>query len=229
MPKARDMDDDVEYFRILELTDHLSAYSPLPEKRYPVLDVENMVVSGALMRKIQYELSHGEYDLRTVFNACRGLEKGSREFEEAYIAARIRSSAKHQRNYRDPHLESQLTLDVLSKTHLRPSTTHNLPPPPHPMAVVHLGHLMSHLGIWVMALLGIQVWAAWSMGGFVNVYLEGGRMFHFLLALLLMLALDSAVWFRKRGNLYNVFLIPGTVLFLIALLPILALHLKEVL
>lgn len=97
------------------------------------------------------------------------------------------------------------------------------------MAVYHLGHLMNHLGIWVITLLGIQTWAAWSISAVANTYLEGGRPFHFAIAVFVTLAIDSAVWFRRRGRLCDAFFVPGAVLFLMALLPIFTLHVRGIL
>ena len=88
---------------------------------------------------------------------------------------------------------------------------------------------MSHFGIWVIALLGIQLLAAWRIGAFANTYLEGGRNFHFAVVVFLMLALDSGVWFRRRGNLCQAFLFPGAMLFMAALLPVVILHVRETL
>ena len=96
------------------------------------------------------------------------------------------------------------------------------------MAVVHLGDLMNHFGIWVIGLLGLQGWAAWRVGAFANEYLEGGRTFYFSIGLFVMLMSDSWVWFRRQGKLSRAFHVPGLVLFLTALLPTLVLHLREV-
>jgi len=222
------LDDDMHVFRIFSPSYDPPAPALLPDKRHPVLDVDRTVVSTSLIRRIENELRNNEYDPRTVFNSCRGLTKGSLEFEEAYIAARIRSFAKHQRFASDPLLDSRnnpLDAPLNSCRYImNPNTT-----PSHPMAVNHLGHLMSHFGIWVIALLGIQLLAAWRIGAFANTYLEGGRNFHFAVVVFLMLALDSGVWFRRRGNLCQAFLFPGAMLFMAALLPVVILHVRETL
>jgi hypothetical protein len=229
MPKIDDPDEDVHFLRVLDRIDHFPVPLPLPETRLPVLDVDRMVVSTSLVRRIEHELKHDECDPRTVINSCRGLARGSLEFENAYIAARIRSFAKHQRKPVNPLLCTQSIagdpLQISSQTAINPQT----PPLPHPMAVIHPGHLMSHLGIWVIALLGTQAWASWRVSGFADTYLEGGRPFYSAIALVLMLALDSAVWFRRRGRLCDDFLVPGAVLFLMALLPIFILHVRDIL
>jgi hypothetical protein len=98
----------------------------------------------------------------------------------------------------------------------------------NPMAVRHLGDLMSHFGIGVAGLLGCQVWAAWRIGGAANEYLEGGRPFHAAWVFFLMMAVNAGVWFTRRGRLSNAFLLPGAVLFLLALLPVIGLHLRDV-
>ena len=88
---------------------------------------------------------------------------------------------------------------------------------------------MSHLGIWVITLLGTQAWASWRLSAFTNEHLEGDRLFHSAIALFLFLGLDIAVWVRRRGRLFDAFFVPGAVLFLMALLPIFILHLRTTL
>lgn len=229
IPKLEDADEDIHLFRVLEPMDDLPVPTPLPTKRHPVLEVDRTVVSAALIRKIEHELKHDECDPRTIFNHCRGLARGSLEFEDAYISARIRSFAKYQRISTDPLPAMPSDVGDSLQNRSRKIMNQKTSPPPHPMAVYHLGHLMSHLGIWVIALLGAQAWAAWRISGLANTYLEGGRSFYLAIALFLMLALDSAVWFRRRGNLCDAFLVPGGVLFLLALLPIFALHVRDIL
>ncbi|MEO5917241.1 MAG: hypothetical protein ABIS50_23625 [Luteolibacter sp.] len=229
LPKTYDSDAEILPFRPLDSADCLPAIPLLPRKRHSVLDANRMVVSGSLMRRIEYELKHDECDARTVFSSCRGLARGTREFEDAYIGARIRSFNKHQRYSIGPLLGKQPPVDAQPMALSPTATGEQWPPPSHPLAVTHLGDLMSHFGIWVIALLGVQAWAAWRLGAFADVYLVGGRFFYLAVGLFLMLALDSAVWFRRRGNLFDAFMIPGALLFAMALLPIVALHLREVL
>jgi hypothetical protein len=100
--------------------------------------------------------------------------------------------------------------------------------PRNPMAIRHLGDLMSHFGIGVAGLLGCQAWAAWRIGGLANEMLEGGRPLHAAWVFFLMMVLNAGVWFTRRGRLANAFLLPGTVLFLLALLPVIGLHLRDV-
>lgn len=75
----------------------------------------------------------------------------------------------------------------------RKITETQAPPTPHPMAVNHFGHLMSHFGIFVIGLLGVQAFAAWRVSAFANAHLEGGRYFYLAAALVLLGALDSMV------------------------------------
>ena len=103
-----------------------------------------------------------------------------------------------------------------------------LPARSHPMAVFSLGDLMNHFGIWVILLLGGQTWSSWRIGGFINEYLKGGSGFYMLVTLTLMISVNSWVWFTRRGNLSSVFHVPGIVLFVVALMPALALHLRDV-
>jgi hypothetical protein len=225
-----DLDEEVHILRVLDSADYLPVPTPLPEKRPAVPDVERMVVTSSMIRRIGYELKHGECDPRTVFNFCRGLERGSLEFENAYIAARLRSYARHQRFVTDPLPGSQSDAgDALQNPCRNTMNRKTPPPPPHPMAVYHLGHLMSHLGIWVIALLGSQAWAAWRVSALANTYLEGGRPLYFAIALFALLATDSAIWFRRRGRLCDAFFVPGAVLLLLSLLTLLTLHVREVL
>ncbi len=224
--KLDDQDDGIQNLHVLDSVDYLPVPTPLPEKRHPVLDVDRMVVSASMIRRIEHELKHDDCDPRTVFNFCRGLKRGSLEFEDAYISARIQSFAKHQRICTDPLPGARTTTEYPFHNPCLATMNQITPPPPHPMAVNHPGHLMSHLGIWVIGLLTIQVWASWRIGVFANTYLEGGRLFYFAIALVLFLAVNSAVWFRRRGRLFDAFLFPGAVLFLMALLPILILHVR---
>jgi len=231
IPRIDDPDGGIHRLRVPKPMDDLPVPAHLPEKRHQVLEVDHMVVSSSLIRRIEYELKHDECDPRTVFNSCRGLARSSLEFENSYIAARIRSFAKHQRIVTVPLLVTQSNADNPPQnpcqTTMKQKTTP--PPPSHPLAVNNLGQLMSHLGLWVIAMLGTQVWAAWRLSAFANTYLEGGRNFHFAVVLSLILALDSAVWFRRRGRLFDAFLFPGAVLFLMALLPIFILHVRGIL
>lgn len=227
IPIFDDLDDDIHFLPVLHPRDGSHVSTPLPSKNHPVLDVDRTVVSTSLIRRIEHEMRNDDCDPRTVFNFCRGLTKGSLEFEEAYIAARIRSFAKHQRIATDPLLA---TLPDAEGWLLKPrhqDLSRKNPAPPHPFAVNNLGHLMRHFGIWVMGLLGLQILAAWRIGAFASTYLEGGRIFYFLLAAFLMTALDSMIWFRRRGSLCDAFLVPGFLLCVMALLPVIILYVRE--
>ena len=105
----------------------------------------------------------------------------------------------------------------------KPFTPHN------PMVVWTLGHLMNHFGIWVTLLLICQAWASWRIGALAHEHLEGGLPFYIACAFSLMMALDSGVWFKQRGRFYHAFIAPGAILFGLALLPIIGLHLRDVL
>jgi hypothetical protein len=221
--------DDILFFRGMDSPVHLVAQKPLPVRRHAVLEADSMLIPASVIRRIEQELRDNEYDSRTVFSCCRGLPRGSRRFEEAYIAARIRSFSKHRRQITDPLLNKQSCTENPS-AELNPYTMMKaLPVPSHPLAVIHLGHLMRHFGIWVLFLLGIQGLAGWRLSALANEYLEGGRFFYLAVALFVMLAVDSAIWFRRRGNLSAAFHIPGAVLFLTALVPVVVLHLRDVL
>lgn len=221
--------EDILLFSSFEELDVPQKKEHLPARRPTLLDTDRMVLPSSVIRRIEHELREDQCDPRTVFQACRGLTKGTQRFEEAYIAARIRSYAKSRR-----HAVSSVLATAVSQENgfneYRPISRYDLlPPPSHPMAVHHLGHLMRHFGIWVMMLLGLQFWSSARLSAFANVYLEGGRPFYFGVALALMIAADSWVWFRRQGNLSSAFHLPGVILFLMALLPIFALHLHQVL
>lgn len=221
--------DDILFFRDMESPVHLVAQKSLPVRSHTVLDADSMLVPASVIRRIEQELRDNEYDSRTVFSSCRGLSRGSRRFEEAYVAARIRSFSKHRRQIIDPLLNRQPCTENPPAELNRYTMMKARPVPSHPLAVIHLGHLMTHFGIWVIGLLGIQALAGWRISGFVNEYLEGGRFFYLAVALFVMLAVDSAIWFRRRGNLSAAFHIPGAVLFITALVPVVVLHLRDVL
>lgn len=109
-----------------------------------------------------------------------------------------------------------------------PAMQKTFPPRSHPLAVIHFRDLMNHFGIWVICLVVLQVWAAWRMGVYLDEMLQGGKEVYFALGVLAVLAIDCCIWFRRRGNLCNVFHLPGVILFLLALLPVFLLHLRDV-
>ena len=98
------------------------------------------------------------------------------------------------------------------------------PPLPHPMAVSHLGHLMSHIGILVLGLFGAQVLAAWNLADYVTQFLDVSLFLYFGIGLFLMLALDTVAWLRLRGKLIEVFFIPVAVLYVITFVLIVTLY-----
>jgi len=95
----------------------------------------------------------------------------------------------------------------------------------HSTRILHGGHLMHHFGIWIMALLPVQVLSAWMIGDLAGQTLGAGRYFHSVTWLLLMLASNIRVWMRYYGSESKAFQIPGIGLFLSAILPVLLLHL----
>lgn len=220
--------DDILFFRSFDELDAPQPHKSLPTRRPILLDTESMVLPASVIRRIEHELREDQCDPRTVFQACRGMTKGSQRFEEAYIAARIRSFAKSRRHHFTPVLAGPAQSDPAMNEYRPISRYDLLPPPSHPMAVHHLGHLMRHFGIWVIMLLGLQFWSSVKLSAFANIYLEGGRPFYFGVALAIMIAADSWVWFRRQGNLSSAFHLPGVILFLLALLPIFVLHLHQV-
>ncbi len=186
-----------------------------------------MILSPRLIRRIEHEMTSNQYDSRTVFSACRGLTRGSAKFDEAYIAARISVLSKPRRPATTTLLSEYPAPEIQPQNFHQPAMHKALPPRSHPMAVIHLGDLISHFGIFVIGLLATQLWAAWRIGTFTNEFLGGGRNFHAALGLVVMLAINSWVWFRRRGNLSSAFHAPGGVLFLMAALPAFALYLRE--
>ncbi len=231
MPFRNDdyLEDDLDCPHIRNLTDAMPTPVPLSGKCDHVLGTDCMILSPGLMRRIENELKHDVCDMRTVFSHCRGLQKGSREFEEAYIAARIRSFVRNQRDSVDTRLFFEPAAEAHPTNPGVASMDCKSQPYATPLIVNHLTDLMSHLGIWVCALLGAQVLTSWRVSELTNTYLEGGRHLHFAIVILVMLALDSAVWFRRKGRLCDAFLVPGAILFLLALLPIFILHVRGIL
>ena len=88
---------------------------------------------------------------------------------------------------------------------------------------------MYHFGFCVLILLVSQLWCAWRIGCYTCEFLEGEKYFYSVIAAAVMFAADTWVWFRRKGYLCPVFYIPGIVLFVMAVLPILALHVRDIL
>ncbi len=101
------------------------------------------------------------------------------------------------------------------------------PPLPsrHSTAVLHGGHLMHHFGIWIVALLTIQLGSAWKVGTIAGQTLGTARYCHSAIWLFLMLAFNLRVWFRYYGRESKAFHVPGICLFLAATLPVFLLQL----
>lgn len=234
-PVPRPSEDDSEladsqFFRIQEDKPIRSPFkSPLPARHIPILKVDNTNLPASRLRRIARELSENEYDSQTVFRSCRGLTKGTRRFDEAYIDARIRSFAKCQRISADLYLSEQFRIVNPTPEPAHTDVKKPQPPTSHPMAVIYLGHLMAHFSIWVIALLGAQIWCSWKIAGLADEYFQGGRLLYLGITLFIMLTLDTGVWFRRRGNLSDAFHAPGIILFLIALIPAFLLYLRGVL
>jgi hypothetical protein len=233
VPLQRVMDEVVEDEKFFQLEEDLLEGSHfktvLPIRQLPVLELDTTSIPASRLRGIAREVSERDYDSQTVFRSCQGLTRGTSPFDEAYAAARIRSFAKSLRIVTDPYLSAQLCI-----MNPAPETQHTPPRDlsfleSHPMAVIYLGQLMAHFGIWVIALLGVQVWCSWQTAGFANEYLEGGQALYFGIALVVMLALDTGVWFSRRGKLSQAFHFPGVTLFLFALIPAFFLYLRGVL
>ena len=165
----RHVDEEIDDIIRLELPDDEQDKKPshtqLPAKNHLVLKMDLAHVPAPLLRKIARELTGDECDPRTVLTACRGLTRDSSLFEEAYIMARVRSLTKNQRIPTDLHLPEQSdSMNSMSNT-TQSTTKRPLPPPSHPLAVLRLGHLMDHFGIWVVSLLAIQLYCAWKTAG----------------------------------------------------------------
>ncbi len=188
------------------------------------MDDDRNPIPASLIRKIERELRDETCDPRIVFQACRNMPRGSREFEAAYTSARISgyvSQPRRSTTIPTPAASGEpapLPTWQLAPENTAPSPNH------HPLAVVNLGDLMNHLGLLVILLLAAQTWASWKIGGFINHYLEGGHSLYFAASLLLMLSLNACVWFRRRGSLFDQFVGPGVVLFILAMVPGLVLH-----
>lgn len=88
---------------------------------------------------------------------------------------------------------------------------------------------MHYFGVWIMALLTIQVVSAWEFGTVAGQTLGTGRYFHSATWLVVMWAFNLRVWFRYYGSEPKAFHIPGICLFLSAILPILLLEVLAIL
>ena len=143
----------------------------------------------------------------------------TRHFEEARVTARVRHDSRHSTYRMDSTSFHQPVFVTVMPAFYNLAT--RTPPVAfrHSTAVLHGGHLMHYFGIWIMALLAIQLLSAWEVGAIAGQTLGTGRYFHSATWLVLMLAFNLRIWFRYYGNESEAFHIPGICLFLAAILP----------
>jgi hypothetical protein len=183
------------------------------------------IVPLSLMRQIDRELKSNCCDPRIVHNSCRGLQTGTSDFEDAYIAARIAAYSRREDFFNEPQsFEQPVYVTTLPAIH-HVWNNHHLAPSRYSDGVLHGGHLMEHFGNWVIALLAIQLLSACNIGAFANHTLGSGMVFHSVVWLMLMLSLNFAVWLRYYGKPAREFHRPGAGLFVLAILPGFMLHL----
>ena len=160
-----------------------------------------------------------------VTDDSRGMKSRTRHFEEARITAQVQHDSRHSTYRMDStsfHRPVFVTVmpafynltNIDPPVAFRPST-----------AVLHGGHLMHYFGVWIMALLAIQLLSAWEVGAVAGQTLGTGRFFHSATWLVLMLAFNLRIWFRYYGSESEAFRVPGICLFLAAILPALLLQL----
>jgi hypothetical protein len=166
----------------------------------------------------------------TVVNDSAGMTSATERFEEARITAQIQHESRYSSTYRmdSPSFHRPVFVTVMSAFH---KLTNSDPPLEfrQSTAVLHGGHLMHHFGIWILALLPIQLLSAWEIGTVAGQTLGTGRYFHSATWLVLMLAFNLRVWFRYYGRESEAFHVPGICLFLSAILPAFLLQLLAVL
>lgn len=148
-----------------------------------------------------------------------GMKSRTHHFEEAHITARIQHDSRHS-TYR---MDSASFHQPVFVTVMPAFYNHANSYPPvalrHSTAVLHGGHLMHYFGIWIMALLTVQLLSAWEIGIVAGQTLGTGRYFHSATWLFLMLAFNLRIWFRYYGRESEAFHVPGICLFLAAILP----------
>lgn len=154
-----------------------------------------------------------------VSDDSRGIDRRTRHFEEAHITARVQHDSRHA-TYR---MDSTSFHQPVFVTVMPAFYNHANSYPPvalrHSTAVLHGGHLMHYFGIWILALLTIQLLSAWEVGIVAGQTLGSGRYFHSAAWLFLMLAFNLRIWFRYYGKESEAFHVPGICLFLAAILP----------
>lgn len=158
-----------------------------------------------------------------------GMTSIADHFEEAHITAQIQHGARHSTYRMDsPSFHQPVFVTVMPAFY---KLTNSFPPLAfrHSTAVLHGGHLIHHFGLWIMALLTIQLVSAWEFGTVAGQTLGTGRYFHSATWLVVMLAFNLRVWFRYYGSEPRAFHIPGICLFLSATLPVLLLQLLSIL
>lgn len=211
-------DREAPCFRVVESSPDGFVHRLIPDKRDLEGQEQDIAIPASLIRKIERELRDNECDPCIVFEACRNLPRGSRGFETAYTNARIRAYVRQPRRPITPpmmRVANELgSLPSLPWNANEASSTYS-----HPLAVMHLGHLMHHFGLLVITLLAAQAWASWKISAFVDHLYVGGRGFHFSVCLLVMLSVDSYVWLSRRGGLSHRFHAPGIWLFVLAIVP----------
>jgi hypothetical protein len=217
-PWLKVLDDDPPWLKVLdgdppwlEIVGDPPATGPQSRNRQVTLPSHRQIpadrmaqVQFSQIRLIQRELDSGNLDLRTVFSACRGLDPASLEFKDTYMNTRISHMDTIKRDY--PKVLHLHGMAVSSSD------------PKYPLGGSHLincpRHLWQHFGIWLSAILGLELWNAWQLAGILDQYLIGGMGFLWLLVCFAFFMLDSLVWLRYRGKCFSRFTLPGAIMIL---------------
>lgn len=182
-------------------------------------DTFPQIVPVALMREIDLEVERGDFDPWIAAVACHGLKEGSPPFEAAYIAARV-DGFSHRLSRRTGSEPRSATVCVTTfPTHHRVRESSGSRTWEEATRVEHGGHLIHHFGVWVVALLTVQLLSGCVYGTIVGHELGGHALVHAVTWLLLMGGADFAIWLRYHGRSPREFHVPGAFLFLFAILP----------
>lgn len=176
------------------------------------------IVPVSLIRQIDRELRMNDCDPTILADDCRGVNRASSLFEEIYITARVHAYTRESASRVDPlPFSPPFFVTVMPASQ---SDAHR-----HSTAILHGGHLMQHFGIWIVALLTLQLLSAWTIGSLAEQTVGGARYLHSATWLFLMLAFNLRVWFLYYGREAKAFHTPGICLFLTAILPVFLLRL----
>ena len=204
--KFSDPDEPVTRLRVVKR-------NHLPARRSPTSATQTSGTSPRNIRRIKQEIDSNDLDLRIVMTKCCGLNPGTSQFLEAYVAGRIEclgQSRQHQTGI--PHVTFMDEWNLAMPTFENPHTISLADTPKNPFIITHLGHLVRFFWPWIAVILPSQVYVSWAGSGWIAQYLDGERSFHAALIGLVFFVADSAIFFCNQGKHFNSFLKPGLVI-----------------